>query len=184
MSQSIEQRHKLRNGPVLACSLGLVLLAGCSVSDVHRGEMLQAQSRWVQLPIANYAETPLAGQRAESILATLLHQEGITTLERYTPPDQDGLPDFNADRGYQEALEWARTQGYRYGVAGAVEEWQYKTGLDGEPAVGISLKVVDINTGNTLWSASGARTGWGYSTTSGTAQKLLADLIDELPVQQ
>ncbi|RCV92554.1 hypothetical protein DU506_07290 [Vreelandella rituensis] len=164
--------------------LTLVLLSGCAVTDVHRGDALQAQARWIQLPIANYAETPLAGQRAESILATLLHSQGIASLGRYAPSESGGLLDFNADSIYQEALDSARSEGYRYGVTGAVEEWQYKAGLDGEPAVGISLRVVDIASGDTLWSASGARTGWGYSTASGTAQKLMADMIGDLPVQK
>ncbi|MES1926964.1 hypothetical protein [Salinisphaera sp. T31B1] len=159
-------------------------LAGCAVTDVHREERLSASARWAQLPIANYAETPQAGERAAAILSTLLHQRGIDQLTA-APATQPagGLPQFDDAADLADALNWARGQGFQYGVTGSVEEWQYKTGLDGEPAVGLSLRVIDIQTGRTLWSASGAKAGWGYSTLSGTAQKLMSTLVADLPLQ-
>ncbi len=175
--------HRARHGLAAASLLTLGLVTGCAVTDVNHGEALDSEARWAQLPVANYAETPLAGKRAGAILTTLLHGQGIGSLGRAPRGDDaGGMPDLDDDKAYQAALEWARSEGYRYGVTGAVEEWQYKTGLDGEPAVGITLQVVDVNTGDTLWSASGARSGWGSGTTSGTAQKLMADLLDDLPV--
>lgn len=163
------------------CAL-VALVAGCAVTNVHQSQQLDASSRWAMLPIANYAETPQAGERAESILRTLLHQRGVSQLDSAPHSDNGGLPEFDQTQAYEQALSWARGQGYHYAVTGAVEEWQYKTGLDGEPAVGISLRVVDVNSGATLWSASGSKAGWGYSTVSGTAQQLMGDLVDDLPV--
>jgi len=154
------------------------------VTDVHRGDELAASARWAQLPIANYAESPQAGERAGAILATLLHQRGIAQLTPAPRSDSGGLPEFDQQAVLQDALNWARGQGYQYGVTGSVEEWQYKTGLDGEPAVGISLRVIDVNTGATVWSASGAKAGWGYSTLSGTAQQLMSDLVSDMPLQR
>jgi len=163
--------------------LGLVLLSGCAVSTVHGGQTLKGSARWVQLPIANYAGAPHAGDRAAAILDTLLHHHGVQQIERAPAKDQNGgLPQFNPRKTFRKALKWAQQKGYKYGVTGSVEEWQYKTGLDGEPAVGISLRVVDINSGSTLWSASGSRAGWGYSTVSGTAHKLMSRLINSMPV--
>lgn len=164
--------------------LGVMLLGGCAVTDVHRTDPLSRQAQWVLLPIANHSETPLAGRKAEASLLTLLHQQGITRLSQAPHPQRQNLLSLPSEQDFQAALDWAQQQGARYGVTGSVDEWQYKAGLDGEPAIGISLRVVDVNTGDILWSASGARTGWGFTTTSGVAQKLMADLIDTLPVQQ
>ncbi len=165
-------------------TLALAMLSGCAVTDVHQQQSLSTSARWAQLPIANYAESPQAGERAAAILATLLHQRGIAQITPAPAGDSGGLPEFDQNAKLDEALNWARGQGYQYGVTGSVEEWQYKTGLDGEPAVGISLRVVDVNTGQTVWSASGAKAGWGYSTVSGTAQKLMSDLVSDLPLQR
>ena len=81
------------------------------------------------------------------------------------------------------ALEWARQQKLDYVVAGSVEEWQYKNGLDGEPAVGISLRVIEPATGRVLWSKSGARAGWSRESLAGSAQKVLNKLVGGLRVE-
>ena len=163
-------------------ALAVAMLSGCAVTDVHRSQQLDGSARWALLPIANYAETPQAGERAESILTTLLHQRGVNMLTPAPRSDNGGLPEFDQNAALDQALSWACSQGYQYGVTGAVEEWQYKTGLDGEPAVGISLRVIDVNTGATVWSASGSKAGWGYSTVSGTAQQLMSSLVSDMPL--
>lgn len=176
--------YLFRRVVLLVLLTALTVLSGCAVTDVHRGEPLASQAKWALLPIANHSETPLAGQKAEASLMTLVHQHGIRSLAQAPRSAQTGLIDLPSDRDYRAALTWAQQEGVRYGITGSVDEWQYKAGLDGEPAVGISLRVVDVNSGETLWSASGARTGWGFSTTSGVAQKLMADLVDTLPLRQ
>ena len=68
-------------------------------------------------------------------------------------------------------------------MTGSVEEWQYKNGLDGEPAVGISLQIVEPASGRVLWSNSGARAGWSRESLAGTAQKVLRKLVSDLRLQ-
>jgi hypothetical protein len=65
-------------------------------------------------------------------------------------------------------------------VTGSVEEWRYKGGLEGDPAVGLTLVVFELATNRVVWSASGSRTGTGADSVSGTALTLLGSLIDEL----
>ena len=45
-------------------------------------------------------------------------------------------------------------------VQGAVDEWRYKVGVDGEPAVGMALQVIDLQSGEVLCSGVGAKSGW------------------------
>jgi hypothetical protein len=75
-----------------------------------------------------------------------------------------------------DATEKAIEQGMRYAIAGSVEEWRYKAGLDGEPAVGLSMRLVDLDSGEILWSGSAARSGWSRDSLSGTAHKVLEEL--------
>lgn len=166
---------------VMAALLGS--LSACAVTDVHRGQSLAKNADWALLPIVNYAQEPEAGHRAEAILSTLLRKRGIENLQTYPDTNSGGFPELNDQKVSASALQWARKQHLRYAVRGSVEEWEYKSGLDGEPAVGITIQVIDVPTGKVLWSASGARSGWGYGTLSGTAQKLLNNLLSGMPLE-
>lgn len=170
-------------GTVLRAMLALIaglLLAGCSSVEVERDATLPAGSGWVLLPVVNHSQAPQAGERVEALVETALRVRGLEPVH-YPPAAGDAgilIPD--EERRYSEALAWARREGLRFGVTGTVEEWRYKSGLDGEPAVGISLRVIDIPTGKVLWAASGARSGWGYESASGTAGKLVRQLLKGL----
>jgi len=136
------------------------------------------------LPVMNLAEAPQAGIRTEAILSTHLRAAGLKNLEIY--PYQalkTGLPDLNEQHRYETALKAAKKSNHQYAITGSIEEWRYKSGLDGEPAVGISLKVIDMKTGKIVWSASGSRTGWGYESVTGTVNKLLAQLLGSLNLE-
>jgi hypothetical protein len=75
------------------------------------------------------------------------------------------------------AMVWARDHEVRYALAGSVEEWRYKVGVDGEPAAGVTLRIIDVPSGKTLWSGSGAQSGWSREALSAVAQKLIRKLL-------
>ena len=137
------------------------------------------------LPVANYSETPQAGERVESLLETLLRKAGVVQLDRYPPIKDDDTHLVVSDKQrYEESLGWARQQHFDYAVSGSVEEWRYKSGIESEPAVGISVRIVDLKTNRVLWSASGARTGGAGDNTSGTALTILDSLLGEMALSQ
>ena len=154
------------------------LFAGCSTLDYAKAPALEPQAQWVVLPFANNTETPLAGSRAEAIAESLLRANGIDKLRRYPSAlQQEAL--FEASDGKQAdaALAWAREQGARYALTGSVDEWRYKVGVDGEPAVGLALSIIDVNSGETLWSGAGGRSGWSRESLAAVAQQLMRRLI-------
>lgn len=159
----------------------LTLIAACSTVDVSRGTRMSLDQQLAILPIANYSETPDAGQRARSIAQSLLYQKGFTRLQHY-PQDEttDLLLSSSADRMQQQALDWARQSGAQYALTGSVQEWRYKVGLDGEPVVGVTLNLVDLSDASVVWSATGSRSGWGRSSTSGVGQALIKELLEPL----
>lgn len=163
-------------------SLGL--LGACSTVDVSSGPGFAAADGLAVLPIANYTETPEAGQRVRSIAQSLLYQKGFTNLQSY-PQDEttDLLMAGSADRMQQQALEWARSSGARYALTGSVQEWRYKVGLDGEPAVGVTFHLVDVSNAAVVWSATGSRSGWSRSSLAGVGQTLIKEMLDPLSVQ-
>lgn len=156
----------------------LVFLSACTTLDRGTPPALEKSASWVVLPFANHTETPLAGQRAEAIAEALLHARGVGTVGR--PPagaQQEALFDAGDQRRQEEALAWAREQQARYALTGSVEEWRYKVGVDGEPAVGVTLRIVDVGTGRVIWSAAGGKSGWSREALAAVAQKLIRELL-------
>lgn len=173
---------------LVALVLSLVLSAcgGASATTAHRAGAVRLNAKWVILPVENHSETPQAGERVEAMLETLLRKGGIAALEKYPPQKEDDTHLLTSDRQrYEAALGWARGAKYDYAVTGSVEEWRYKSGIDGEPAVGVSVRVVELASGKVLWVATGSRTGAASDNTSFTAMKLLDEMVKELapPVQ-
>ena len=156
----------------------LLLLSACSTLDRGTAPALKRQATWVVLPFANHTETPLAGNRAEAIAQALLHAQGVGKVLRYeTGPQQEALFDAGDSKRQQEALDWARERQARYALTGAVDEWRYKVGVDGEPAAGVTLQIIDVASGDILWSGTGGKSGWSREALSAVAQKLIRDLL-------
>lgn len=163
---------------LLATVLASLLATGCTVIDRTRATRLDPSARWVLLPMVNHTETPQAGLRAETITETLLRSAGLTQLQRYPSSlNPDALFDPAERKAQDQALTWARAQKARYAVSGSVEEWRYKVGVDGEPAVGLSFTVTDLDSGAVLYAASGGKSGWSREALSAVAQKLARELL-------
>jgi hypothetical protein len=161
----------------------LSLVLGCSTTIIQSGQPVNPSEPWVLLPIQNYSQSPQASERVREMLATLMRVHGVASIEFYSSAQNDGaLPEIDEYRRYQQALTWARDQHFIYALTGSVEEWGYKRGIEGEPAVALSLRVVEVASGKVLWSATGARSGWGRETVSGTALKLLNELLSTLEI--
>ncbi|MEO6097690.1 MAG: penicillin-binding protein activator LpoB [Fibrobacteria bacterium] len=152
------------------------LLAGCASIEHAPSLKFSCTEKWVVLPMSNYSEAPHAGKAAEKLVENVLLSRGLPDL--FANPGQEEGAEYNSiQKQYDKALDWARGQNARYGVTGAVTEWRYKSGVDGEPAVGMTLQIVDVESAKVIWSAGGAKSGWSRDALSGVAQDLIRDLL-------
>lgn len=159
-------------------------LAACSTVDRVSGPNLDAQAKWALLPIQNQTETPQAGLRSEAIVETLLRSQGVADLQHYPVElNTETVFEPSEKKLADQAQAWAKEQGIRYGVTGAITEWRYKVGIDGEPAVGASLQVIDLDTGKVVYSAAGGKSGWSRDSLAAVAQKLLRSLVNGMPLR-
>jgi hypothetical protein len=164
--------------PALLLTLAL---SACSVVDRVRLATPDLTAKWVLLPITNHTETPQAGLRCEAIVEAVLRTKGVTQIERYPAElNPDTLLDPAERKLGEQAMAWAKGREARYAIAGSVEEFRYKVGVDGEPAVGLVLTVTDLRTGSVVYSASGGKSGWSREALSAVAQKLVKELLAEL----
>lgn len=159
--------------------LALSLLAGCAtVLDHSATPGLDGKAKWALLPLANHTDTPQAGLRGEAITEGLLRSMGVADLAHYPATfTQDALFEPTERKTAEDARRWAKESGARYAVTGAVDEWRYKVGIDGEPAVGVALSIIDLHSGATVWSAVGGKSGWSREALSSVAQKLIKDML-------
>ena len=155
------------------------LLSACTTLNTSPPKVaLEKDAQWALLPILNQTETPQAGLRAEALMEASLRNAGINQLQRYPAKlNQETLFEPAERKIADDAKTWASQQGLRYGVSGSVTEWRYKVGVDGEPAVGMMLQITDLKTGQVVWSGSGGKTGYSRESLSGTAQKLLNQML-------
>jgi hypothetical protein len=165
--------------------LTALLALGCTVIDRRaEGPPLERGAKWALLPIVNHTDVPQAGMRAEAITEGVLRARGVTTLLRYPPAlNPEALFEPAERKAQDEARKWARGEGARYAVYGAVDEWRYKVGVDGEPAVGLALTILDLQSGEVVWSAVGAKSGWSREALAGVAQKLVRQMIASARLQ-
>ena len=169
-----------------ALALAAALLAGgCTVIDRTPEARLDPAAKWVLLPMVNHTETAQAGLRAETITEALLRSAGVAHLQRYPAAlTADGLFDPAERKTQEQALAWAKAQKARYAVGGAVDEWRYKVGVDGEPAVGITLQIQDLDSGAVVYAAAGGKSGWSREALSAVARNLMRELLAGVRLSQ
>ena len=174
-------KHIIKVTWLLAASLALV---ACAHYQVPASPTFAANSRWAVMPMINNSNTPLAAEKVEQILGSALYAKGINATFYPASQANDLASILDSHARQKKAQAWLDSQQFDYVITGSVEEWHYKSGLDGEPAVGITLHVQSAVDHVTQWRASGAQSGWGRESVSGVGQKVINELLKGLNVEQ
>lgn len=133
-------------------------------------------------PIANHSDTPLANRQVESMITGLMQTKGFKAIRPFPrKPSCDKLI-FCADetQPQQQLIAWARANHASYLLTGSVNEWRYKVGLDGEPVAGVTLLLINVNTGKTVWTSVGSIIGGSRSGLDVVGQRLLVCLLNNI----
>ena len=124
----------------------------------------------------NYTETPMAGLRAASIVESVLSKENII-LHSLVEGNEVLSNKKNKNTFIREQIKKAKKLKVAYLITGEVQEWRYKMGIDGEPVVSYSIKVIDISNTQTIFNAVGAKNGWGHKSIGVIAQEIAENII-------
>ena len=165
--------------------LSLVLfLSGCTGGVINYSSHgpINLNSKIAVIPLANNTETPLAGERAMSIIAATIESRGLYNIVIYRSNNRSNelLPGMGKVNSQTALLKWAGHTGAHYAMTGSVNEWTYKVGLDGEPVVGISLQLIELSTKRIVWTAVGSKSGGSRIAVSTVAQQLINSMLDRL----
>ncbi len=150
-----------------------VLIASCStITNIDKSKANLKNKIITVLPFENYTETPLAGLRVKSITEGVLTSKGYKITFQQINQDKDYSPSE-----IKSMIEKLKEDNIDYAITGSVNEFRYKTGIDGEPAVSITLKIYDIKEGRELYTSVGSKTGWSHESITTVAQKILNSII-------
>lgn len=169
---------------VLVC---LLLLIGCGTMQVNtsnRPFSLSSQDTIAVLPFNNMTETPEADERAADITAELLRTHNMTVITYpHRPLRPTLIPTGRTPISRAMALGFAREHHTRYAVMGGVTEWNYKVGLDGEPAVGVNIEIIDTTSNQVVWNSVGSKSGCSRTALSTVAQRLIDTMLNTINYQ-
>jgi TolB-like protein len=150
----------------------LIFFTACSNTQItaKRGFPAIASSQKIALyGLDNYTDTPRAGLRAANITEGLLLARGYRVSNSITTATRK--------MSLSEKIADARRHHARYLITGGVSEWRYKTGIDGEPAVSVQLKLIDTHSRRVVWSATGSDSSWGNTSIGVVAQNLISGML-------
>ncbi|OQX60535.1 MAG: hypothetical protein B5M52_00165, partial [Helicobacteraceae bacterium 4484_230] len=119
----------------------------------------------------NYTDTPRAGMRAANIA------EGVMLARGYRVNNKIDTVADASGHTLSQKLQEAKKSGDKYILTGGVSEWRYKTGIDGEPAVSLHLKFIDVDSGEVAWSTTGSDSSWGNTSIGVVAQELITSML-------
>lgn len=149
--------------------LVLFLIVGCARVVNQTSTRPMKGEPYAVLPFENYTETPYAGYRVASILEGVLASKGYNLIPRvWSIKEMEPL-----EEEIEKLRESAVKNGARYIVYGSVNEFRYKTGLDGEPAVSITIFVYDAKENRVVKNVAVSGSGWVNESLGTLTQKLL-----------
>lgn len=172
--------------------ISLVLLALCMAScasmqvDHSKTVAVPSNDFMVVFPVSNLTETPQADDKATAIATNLLRIKGFSHVASYPVKTLKPalIPGVKVPVKESTLLAWARNEGASYALAGSVNEWNYKVGMDGEPVVGFNLDLINVANGKHIWSAVGSQSGGSRTAVSEVAQNLMQNMLSSIKVRQ
>ena len=154
----------------------LWIVTGCSSMINKKKIELPLDKKYAIASFWNYTETPMAGLRAASIVESVLAKNPIALSSLVSGSDE-----MEAIKSKQDFLKSKKAEAKRLGaeylIMGNVQEWRYKTGIDGEPVVSFSLLVIDLKTDKVVFNGVGAKSAWGHKSIGVVAQEIAQELI-------
>ena len=159
----------------------VALTAGCATVVTRGGSTGTLRvERLLLPPFVNATDDEHASRALTEMAGSMLIEAGLPLFQTEETLLRSAADKANGPDG--RYAELARTVGASHLLIGTVHEYRYKTDLDGDPAVGLTLRLIDAATGQTLWQGSSGNVGYAFASVTSAAQKALRSLLRDLPV--
>jgi TolB-like protein len=176
-----------RSPRVVLLAAGVLALLGCASATREWVKPDAGRvSRVAVLPFENQTTTLRAGQSvAELLVSQLLATGAMAVMDPSEVSDllrRESLDPSDAAR-LPSAQRLGRLLRVSHVLQGSVVEFRYKPGLSETPAVGLTARLVDVASGDVVWTASQARLGSSWIREDGlarVAQEVARDMATHL----
>lgn len=175
---------------ILVLLLFAFALGGCGqvlrTTAVDQDQINTRARKVVVLPLVNLTSTPNAGLIVGELLSTeVMARTNFRILERSEMMAylSSGKNEVQEMLEKSAAAKMGRELGVDTVIYGAVTEFRYKKGVDEDPVVGITVRMLDIPESKILWAESVTATGsmyGGRSSLSSLAHSLCAEMVRTL----
>lgn len=168
-------------------SIVLIIIAlapGCAHRALYDGGVHLPPKGEVRVfvpPFTNATEDDHAGRAMTELTVSALLELNVPILQKESSLIKSREEKAAGTDGVY--LEAARSVQATHLLLGTVHEYRYKTDLDGDPAVGLTLRLVDATSGVTLWQGSSARVGIFFASLTTTSQRAVRDLARRIPLK-
>lgn len=161
----------------------LLLLSGCTtvVRDGGKSDVNQVKVTLLMPPFVNATDSEHAGQALTQLTGSALLECGIPLFQ--TEDIVSRTDDETAPQPVTRYQLIARDNKVTYLLIGTVHEYRYKSDLSANPAVGITLRLVNVADGRTQWQGSTSKVGHFNASLTSTAQKAVRDLVSRVPLK-
>ena len=176
-----------RRSRAVLLAIGVLTLLGCA-SAVQEWVKPGAGrvARVAVLPLENQTSSLRAGQAVTDLLVSeILATGAIAVMDPSEAADllrRENLDPADAGR-LPSAQRIGRLLQVSHVLQGSVTEYRYKPGLSETPAVGVTVRLVDVASGEVVWTASHARLGSSWLREDGlarVAQRVAHDMAAHL----
>lgn len=168
---------------ILALFAAAALLCGCRAHINHGGRppaLRPTEHRVYVPPFHNATDDDHAGRALTELTVSALMERGVPVAQ--SEPALVKARADNAAGADGVFAETARALNATHLLIGTVHEYRYKTDLDGDPAVGITLRLVDAASGQTLWQGTSSKVTAFFASVTGAAQHAATDLVGKIPL--
>lgn len=160
----------------------LLITSGCAhvvTTGSSDGDSLVV-NRLLLPPFINATDDEHASRALTEMTGSALVQAGISLYQTEelvirTAGDEAQGPDGRY-------AEIGRSVDASHLLIGTVHEYRYKTDLDGDPAVGVTMRIVEASTGRTVWQGTSANVGYAFASVTSAGQKAVNRLVGEMPI--
>ncbi|WP_269539436.1 hypothetical protein [Cerasicoccus fimbriatus] len=167
---------------VLCALLAGLMLAGCGTLTYDGGSVAHLDKNKTTIllpPFDNATNDEFAGVALTEITASALMAKDVQLYQTEDVRNRLGLPENAGDGSYSML---AKEVGAQYVLLGTVHEYRYKTDLDGDPAVGVTMRLVDVQDGRTVWQGTASDVGFINASVTSAAQVAAKDLVNRMPL--
>ena len=158
--------------------LFLILFSGCVKESYDITPIKEfPKSNIKVLPFANFTQNPMAGYKVAGIL------EGVLKANNFNL--KGSLWDFEEkEYSIEDIKNLIQKANSRYIITGYVNEFKYKVGIDGEPAISITMKIFDKLKNRYIYTATFSRVGDTYGSITQLTQEGFENTLSDSIIEE